>query len=129
MDEREKAKTEIPFIIRRVEAKVSLSSSLESPQEVNKEIVFKAKAEGINNPQFEFRLGIVKMIKVLSDFFLFDKKENVVQELSDKDNWTWNPGEKGYYLVRVIAVGTEQRVDSEMTFTIKMKKNKTKKGE
>jgi outer membrane protein assembly factor BamB len=128
VDEREKAETEIPLIIRRVEAKVSLSSSLESPQEMNKEIVFKAKAEGINNPQFEFRLGIVKKIKVLSDFFVFYKKENVVQELSEKDTWTWNPGEKGYYFVRVIAVGTEQRVDSEMTFTIKMKKSKPKKS-
>lgn len=129
VDEREKAETEIPFVINRREAKVSLSASLESPQEINKEIVFKAKSEAIDNPQFEFRLGCLKKLRVLSDFFLFYKEETVVQELSEKDSWTWNPGNKGIYFMRVIAVGKEQRVDSEMTFTIKMKKSKFKKGE
>jgi len=122
VDEREKAETEIPFVIKRVEPKVTLSSSLESPQEIDKEIVFRARPEGINNPQFEFRLGPLIKQKVLSDFFFFYKEEKVVQELSEKDTWTWNPENEGIYSVRVIAVGTEQRVDSEMTFTIKKKK-------
>jgi outer membrane protein assembly factor BamB len=127
-DEREKARTEIPFVINRVEAKVSVSSSLESPQETDNEIVFRAKSEGINNPQFEFRFGSLNKFKVLSDFFLFYREENIVQELSEKDSWTWNPEKEGVYIIRVIAVGTEQRIDAEMTFTVK-KKTKHKKGE
>jgi outer membrane protein assembly factor BamB len=121
MDEREQAETEIPFIIHRAEAKVSLSSSLESPQELGKEIVFKAVVEGLNNPQFEFRLGRLRKIAVLSDFFVFEKKENVVQDLSELDTWTWNPVEKGDYFVKVIAVDAELRIDSEMTFIIEKK--------
>jgi outer membrane protein assembly factor BamB len=129
VDEREKAETEIPFVINRAEAKVTLSSSLESPQEIDKEIVFRAKSEGINNPQFEFRLGTLIKLKVLTDFFLFFKEEKVVQELSEKDTWTWNPEKDGIYSVRVIVVGTEQGVDSEMTFMIRKKKNELRKGE
>lgn len=131
VDEREKARTEIPFIINKVEADVSLSSSLESPQGTDKEIVFRARAEGINNPQFEFYLGRLRKIEVLSEFFFFCKEEKVVQERSEKDTWSWTPENKGIYIVRVTAIGPEQKVDSEMTFTIgrKKEKDKIKKGE
>ncbi len=129
VDERERAETEIPFVIAKREPKVSLSSSLESPQELGNEVVFSARSEGINNPQFEFRLGTWIKMAVLSDFFFLYKKENVVQELSEEDSWTWKPENEGTYVVRVIAVGTEQRVDSEMTFAITMKKDELKKGE
>jgi len=119
VDEKERAETQFPFIIEREEPKVSLAASLESPQEINREIVFTAKASGMNSPQFEFFLSRLIKLEVLSDFFLFWKEESMVQELSEKESWTWTPGYEGFYTVKVRAVGIEQTAVSEMAFAIK----------
>ncbi len=118
VDEKERAETQIPFIIEREKPKVFLSASLESPQEINREIVFTAKASGMNSPQFEFFLSRMIKLEVLSDFFLFWKEESVVQELSEKESWTWTPRYEGFYTVKVRAVGREQTAVSEMAFAI-----------
>jgi len=122
VDEKGKAENKFPFIIEREEPRVSLSASRESPQEINNEIVFTAKASGMISPQFEFLLSRLIKLEVLSDFFVFSKEESVVQELSEKDSWTWTPKDEGFFLVKVRAVGKEQRADSEMAFAIKKPK-------
>ncbi len=118
VDEKEKTENKVPFVIEREEPRVSLSASRESPQEINTEIVFTAKASGVISPQFEFLLSRLMKLDVLSDFFIFSKEESVVQELSEKDSWTWTPEEEGFFLVKVRAVGKEQTAVSEMAIAI-----------
>jgi outer membrane protein assembly factor BamB len=122
-DEKEKAQAEFPYNIQKEEVAVTLTASLKSPQEVGKEVVFKAVASGMNLPKFEFRLGRLLWLRVLSDFIiLYPAEEKVVQESSESDSWTWIPEKRGFYRIRVIAQADQERAEAEMPFAIRKKK-------
>jgi outer membrane protein assembly factor BamB len=122
-DEKEKVWAELPFCIERGEVGVKLTSSVESPQEAGQEVVFKAAVSGLTNPKFEFRLGRLIWLKVISDFvILYPGEENIVQELSESDSWTWIPEEKGFYRIRVLAQDEQERAEADMSYTIEVKK-------
>jgi outer membrane protein assembly factor BamB len=119
-DEKEKAQTEFPFLIREGNMKVSLSSAMTSPQQIGQKIVFTADSEGLGAPRFEFRLSRLRWVRILSPFpFLFVDKEEIVREASEKDNWTWTPGKEGMYLIKVIAQDGEEKATAHLAFAIK----------
>ncbi len=122
-DEKERAQTEIPYCIQKEKVTVIVTASLESPQEVSKEIVFKAVASGFEVPNFEFHLSRLIWLNVLSDFvILFPVEEKAVQESSELSTWTWIPERAGFYRIRAVAQGDQEKAEAEMLFRIKKKK-------
>lgn len=119
VDEKEKAQAKFPFLIQKRDVDLSLSSSLESPQNVDQEIVFTANFSGFVIPRFEFRLSRLKWVRVLTTFsLLFAEDEEVVQETSEEKSWTWTPGNRGLYLIRVIAQDEQESATAYMVFAI-----------
>jgi outer membrane protein assembly factor BamB len=119
IDEKEKAQAKIPFLIQERIVEVSLSSSLESPQNVGQEIVFTADSSGSVNPRFEFRLGRLRWVNILSEFFLLIlEHEEVVQDTSEVNIWTWTPEEDGLFLIRVFVLDEQETATSKMAFSI-----------
>ncbi len=122
-DEKEKAQAEFPYIIKKEEVKVTLTASLESPQEISKEIVFKAASSGMDRPKFEFRLSRLNQLRVLLDFVIvYPEEEKTVQESSESDSWTWVPEKRGIYRIRVFVQDDQAKTEAEIFFSIQKKK-------
>ncbi|UCE42909.1 MAG: PQQ-like beta-propeller repeat protein [Candidatus Aminicenantes bacterium] len=120
VDEKEKAQAKLPFLIQKVDIHLSVTSSLESPQNVGQEIVFTVDFSGFVTPQFEFRLSRLKRINVGAKFpVLCFQDEEVVQETSEENSWTWIPGSQGLYLIRVIGQNGQGSATAKMAFVIK----------
>ena len=120
IDEKENTQAKIPFVIQERIVEVSVSASLESPQKVGQEIVFTADSSGSIDPQFEFRLGRLRWVNIHSEFFfLFVESEEVVQDTSEVNFWTWAPGNEGLYWIRAIVQDEQESATSQMAFTIK----------
>ncbi len=119
VDEKEKAQAKFPFLIQKRAVRLSLTSSVESPQNVDQEIVFTAKYSGFVTPRFEFRLSRLKWVSVLAKFFLLlAEDEKIVQEPSEKDSWKWSPRNRGLYLIRVIARDEQESATAHLPFII-----------
>jgi len=119
-DEREKAQAEFPFLIQKEDIAVSLSSSLASPQDVDREIVFTANFSGFFAPQFEFHLSRLKWVSVLTTFsLLFVEDEEVVREISEENSWTWAPGNEGLYVISVVVQEGQEKATAHKVFAIK----------
>jgi hypothetical protein len=119
VDEKEKAQAKFPFFIQKRDVDLSLSSSLESPQKVDQEIVFEANFSGFVTPRFEFRLSRLKWVSVVAKFhILFVEDEEVIQETSEESSWTWTPGNEGLYLIRVIGQDEQESATAYMAFAI-----------
>jgi len=120
VDEKEKAQAKFPFLIQKRDVELSLSSSLESPQKVDQEIVFEANFSGFVTPQFEFRLSRLKWVSVVAKLpILFVEDEEVVQETSEENSWTWTPGNEGLYFIRIIGQDEQESATAYMAFAIK----------
>lgn len=120
VDEKEKAQAQFPYFIQKQDVHLSLSSSLESPQQVGQDIVFAASFSGFEIPRFEFRLSRLRRVSVMANFpVLFLEDEEIVQEASEEKSWTWAPGKQGLYLIRVIAQEGQESTTAAMAFVIK----------
>ena len=118
-DEKERAHARIPFLIQERIVEASLSASLESPQKLGQEIVFTADSSGSIQPQYEFRLGRLKWVNILSKYLvLIVEDEEVVQEASEVNSWTWTPGNEGLYLIRIFVKDEQETANSQMAFKI-----------
>ena len=119
VDEKEKAQARFPFYIHRGVVAVSLSSVITSPQKIGREIVVTASSEGLAAPRFEFRLSRLRWVSIPSQFSLIVlESEEVVQELSEMNTWTWTPESEGLYLIRVIAQDGAETAAAGLTFVI-----------
>ena len=120
VDEKERAQAKFPFLIQKKAVDLSLTSSVESPQNVKQEIVFSAEFSGFLTPRFEFRLSRLKWVNILSQFsLLFAEDEEVVQETSAENSWRWTPKKRGMYLIRVIAQDEKESATAHLSFVIK----------
>jgi hypothetical protein len=120
VDEKERALAKFPFIIQKRAVRLSLTSSIESPQNVDQEIVFAAKYSGFVTPRFEFWLSRLKWASVLAGFsLLLVEDEKIVQEPSEADSWKWSPRNRGLYMIRVIARDEQESATARLPFIIK----------
>lgn len=84
---------------------VSLKSSVESPQQVGKEISFTVSATGFYKPKYEFTLKE-------------GEEKKVVQAKSEKNSWLWFPEKEGNFVVGVEVVDEKQSKKAEISFVI-----------
>jgi outer membrane protein assembly factor BamB len=98
-------KDEGRLIFLRREAKVTLSASKESPQKIGEEITVTAGATGFRAPSFQFRLRS-------------RAGENVVQDTSAQETWTWLPEEEGEFVIVVRVSDSQETMEGEMPFRI-----------
>ncbi|MFW6124465.1 MAG: PQQ-binding-like beta-propeller repeat protein, partial [Acidobacteriota bacterium] len=103
-DEKETALAQHEYMINKEKPKVFLSSSVSSPQELGQTIDFSARASGLQDPEFEFQLIRLENIH-LRDLYLnlIWGEEQIVQESSEENTWSWTPEKKGFYLIKVTA--------------------------
>jgi outer membrane protein assembly factor BamB len=121
-DEREKAQAQIPFLIQERIVDLSLSASMESPQSMGREVVFTAESSGTSQPLYEFRLARLRWVKSPQGLFLLlVEREEIVQAMSDRNIWAWNPGNEGYYLIHVFMQDGQETASSRMVFVIETK--------
>ncbi len=86
--------------------KGSLTSSLESPQAIGKEIVFSASSIGFYRPKYEFYLKEGEQIKIM-------------QVKSEKNSWAWFPEKEAEFVVGVEISDEKQSLKEEIPFVIK----------
>ncbi len=119
VDEKEKAHGEMPYSIQKEEVDVSLLPSLPSPQNPGEKIVFTVSFSGFETPQCEFRVCRLKWVHVHSAFFfLFGENEEVVQEKSAKNSWTWTPENEGLYLIQAVVLDEQETASDQVVFAI-----------
>jgi len=85
--------------------KVTLTPSKTSPANLGEELTFTAKAAGFFQPEYEFYLKT-------------GEKREIVQEISEKESWTWYPEIPGVYTVGVKVVDAKEKAETEISFTI-----------
>lgn len=120
VDEKEKASAEMIFLVREKRYLLSLSSSIESPQRRGREIDFKAHFSGFTSPQFEFRLSRLERVNVIACFpHLILGGEEIVQERSDAESWTWTPEKEGVYFIKVHVQGSQKSASAVMVFVVR----------
>ena len=120
VDEKEKADAEMPFLIREKEPLLSLSSSVESPQKIGREIVFTADFSGLTSPRLEFRLIRCQRLSVFARFpFLILEEEKIVQESSEAESWSWVPEREGIYFIKAAAQDGQESAAAILAFAIK----------
>lgn len=93
------------------EVKVSLLTSVSSPQEVNQEIVLTAEAAGFFQPEFEFYLKK-------------DEEIVILQEWSDRKTFNWFPDKTGSYVIGVRVKDQKEFSEAELSFEIKESEKK-----
>jgi hypothetical protein len=119
VDEKERAQAKLPFLIRKKDIHLSLSSSLESPQKVGQEIVFSADFSGFETPRMEFHLSRLKWVNMIVKLPVFSlEKGEVVRESSEETSWTWTPEEVGIYVIRVFAQDVQESATAYKAFVI-----------
>jgi len=126
VDEEEKARAMIPYVIEKEKPRVTIKASKGSPQKPGQEIIFNAQAKGIKMPQYEFFLSRFLMVDLhpnLLSIYLHWQSE-VVQEASEAFSWTWTPEETGTYLVGVKVSGEKERAEGRIGFLVEKEKPK-----
>jgi outer membrane protein assembly factor BamB len=86
--------------------KVSLRSSEKSPQKVGAEIAFSVSAVGFYRQDYEFYLKE-------------GEEEQIVQEKSERNSWTWAAEKEGDYIIGVKVVDEKESLKAEVPFVIK----------
>ncbi|NIM58917.1 MAG: PQQ-binding-like beta-propeller repeat protein [Candidatus Aminicenantes bacterium] len=86
--------------------KVSLRSSMESPQKIGAEISFTVSAVGFYRQNYEFYLRE-------------GEEEKIVQEKSERNSWSWFPEKEGDYIIGVKVVDEKESLKKEIPFVIK----------
>ncbi len=126
VDEKERARAMIPYVMEKEKPRVTIRASKESPQKPDQEIIFNAQAKGLKMPQYEFSLSRFLGADVhptLFSFYLHWKTE-VVQKASEEFSWTWIPEDTGTYLVSVKASGDKEQAEGQMGFLVEREKPK-----
>ncbi len=120
VDEKETASAEYPYMVNKEKPTVILSSSVSSPQEPGTEVVFTANIRGLKNPEFEFRLSRLENIFLEAHrLTLVWRKEELVQDFSDKSSWSLVPEEIGIYLIKVTASDPQDKAENAVIFIVK----------
>lgn len=118
--DRTSGSSELLFL--KKEVKVTLSSSQQSPQDINEEIVITATPVGFHLPACEFSLSRLGMVRFGLDAYMpmrTRKKPTVVQENSEENTWTWYPDQYGYYIIRVSVQDEYEEARAILHFMIK----------
>ena len=122
-DEREKAKTEILFLIQKEDAAVVLALSENSPQQVGTEIGFSATSLGMSSPKYEFSLQRIYDLAFFTHMSLFiPGRKRIVLDYSEVNNWMWIPDREGMYAIHVSADDGIDKVESSVFYSITKKK-------
>jgi len=87
------------------EIRVTLSSSLPSPQKVGTEIIFTAEAVGFEAPRYEF-------------FLQKGESREIVQKESARNSWAWLPLSPGDYLIGVRVKDKSKTRETTLSFQI-----------
>jgi outer membrane protein assembly factor BamB len=123
-DEKERADTQIPFVIQKEEAAIVLAQSKDSPQQVGAEIGFIATSRGMSSPQYEFSLQRIYQVAFFTHMFIFVPGEKrIVLGYSEENSWMWIPDEDGLYAIHVSADDGVEKVTSSVSYSITKKKN------
>lgn len=85
--------------------RVTLSSSLPSPQKVGTEIIFSVETVGFEEPRYEF-------------FLQTSGRREIVQKESRRSAWTWLPLSPGDYVVGVRVKDKRKSLESTMAFQV-----------
>jgi len=106
------------ILFLKKEIKVVLSSSLRSPQKVNREIVFSAQATGFFRPAYTFYQVKLEEVRLpFLPFPLFRRgAREVLQESSPRNTLSWFSAEEGAYLVGVSVEDEKHRRKSEVVY-------------
>jgi outer membrane protein assembly factor BamB len=119
-DEKQKVSARYPFVINKQKAEVSLASSSDPSRQIGREIFFKAEAKGLENPLFVFSLHRLKTVNAdATQFFLVWEGEKKVQGPSEVNTWSWIPERSGFYVVKVTASDSQDKVEAETAFLIR----------
>jgi len=123
-DEKEKADTEIPFLVQKEDAIVALAMSVDSPQHTGIEIGFTATSRGMSSPQYEFSFQRVYELAFFTHMSLFiPGRKRVIQEYSVENTWTWTPLKGGLYVIHVSADDGVEKVTSNVIYSVTEKKS------
>ncbi len=129
-DEKEKAGTEIPFLIQKEDAAVVLALSKDSPQQLGTEIGFTATFRGMSSPKYEFSLHRVYKLAFFTHMYIFmPGRQKIVLDYSEENNWMWIPEKEGLYVIHVSADDGVEKVESSVFYSIAEKKNDDAKNE
>ncbi len=85
--------------------RVVLKPSKESPRKVGEEVRFTVSVRGFFMPQYEFYLKE-------------GEEEIIVQEISERNSWTWFPEKTGDYLVGVRVFDGKENASAEISFSV-----------
>jgi hypothetical protein len=119
-DERETAKTGVPFLVQKEEPQVTLAFSKTSPQPVGEEIQFTATVKGFEAPSVEFALHRVFKMRFNAISFVFlSREKSIVQEKSESNLWAWIPDRTGLFAVEVVVEDKEEKKNAIIFFRIK----------
>ncbi len=123
-DEKERAGTEIPFLIRKEDAAVVLALSKDSPQQLGTEIDFTATSRGMSSPKYEFSLQRAYKLAFFTHMYIFvPGRRKIVLDYSEENNWTWIPAKEGLYVIHVSADDGVDKVKSNVFYSIIKKIN------
>ena len=86
--------------------KVTLKSSLKSPQAVGKEVVFTSSLTGFFKPKYEF-------------YIKEGEEKKIMQAKSEKSSFIWFPEKEGKFIVGVEVSDEKQSMKEEIPFVIK----------
>jgi outer membrane protein assembly factor BamB len=129
-DEKEKAGTEIPFLIQKEDAAVVLALSKDSPQQLGTEIGFTATSRGMSSPKYEFSLQRVYKLAFFTHMYIFmPGRQKIGLDYSEENNWMWIPEKEGLYVIHVSADDGVEKVESSVFYSITKKKNDDAKNE
>lgn len=119
-DEKERAAAEMPFIVEKEKAQVTILSSKASPHVMKEEIIFQATTRGLQEPEFEFVLCRWAGIDFHPSLFLISTawQMEVVQERSKKNTWAWLAEKPGVYAVGAKAADKVDEAEALIPFFI-----------
>jgi outer membrane protein assembly factor BamB len=119
VDEKEKAKGELLYLIQEEDLAVVIAMSKNSPQEVGTEINFTATSTGMASPMYEFSLQRIFRVAFFTHMIFFmPGRAEVVMDYSEENKWTWTPENTGLYAVHVTADDGTDKVKSSVFYTI-----------
>ncbi|MFC2167371.1 PQQ-binding-like beta-propeller repeat protein [Acidobacteriota bacterium] len=128
-DEKINRQSEIPFVIEKIESKVSLYPSKSSPQGIDEKIIFNAGSSGFIEPLYELRISRVNLVLIGKRSVLSIVEQNgddTEVEYSESENWTWTPKNRGLYMICLTASDDSEQASVSRYFLI-LSKDELKK--
>jgi hypothetical protein len=126
VDLKEKGEAQLPFVVEKEKAQVSILSSKKSPQRKNQEVIFQAATKGLQMPQFEFFLSRLVKWNFHPSLFLLTLEwdEELAQEKSEENTWAWASEVSGLFIITVEAADEMEMTKAMIPFIIEREMEK-----